>query len=553
MVLRGVAIGAIISAPMGPVGILCVQRTLDGGRRHGFYTGIGAAISDLFYCLLTGFGLSFIEGFLQDNQQIIQILGSVVLILFGIFIMRKNPTRSLSPPPVTAARKGKDVLSGFLFTFSNPFILFLIIGLFARFNFQSPNYHWYHYVVGYISIVAGAIGWWWLITFAVNKVRAHFNMRSMWIINRIIGIVILIFALYGLITAFTQDADAVTKADRRLVEYQIPHTSPEPLPAQITAPGPQAGRFSFMRSLPAAESLRGLDFVITNRHSSPTKSYSYTDSTGRKVKTRRPSVSIVWQTERGSSGSLRLQSHESVNYQADEVGGETRMYCSESGTETQAGILAGLLDHTPVHLDILADRIDIAVGDAKELSFPLDGCVVALDIEVAPGGEATVEEAMIWTVAHPDYDRRVTEGYWGTSEGRERTLRDILNGRRAPEVCGVWKLYNTTCDDTRMKKGGDYDIVILPAKQGGGTLDIRYLGGATILSDAWRPGRLKGRLIPDHPGAEASRHLSADDWKLEWLDAEGHPCSHDARAHLKDGTLTLYFPHHKTTLVFVRQ
>ena len=65
MIWRGLAIGILISAPMGPVGILCIQRTLDKGRHAGFYTGVGASISDLFYCLLTGFGLSFIEEFLE--------------------------------------------------------------------------------------------------------------------------------------------------------------------------------------------------------------------------------------------------------------------------------------------------------------------------------------------------------------------------------------------------------------------------------------------------------------------------------------------------------
>lgn len=80
MMWRGIAIGVIISAPMGPVGILCIQRTLEKGRATGFFTGVGAAISDLFYCLLTGFCLSFIEDFLKANQNLIQIIGSIVLV-----------------------------------------------------------------------------------------------------------------------------------------------------------------------------------------------------------------------------------------------------------------------------------------------------------------------------------------------------------------------------------------------------------------------------------------------------------------------------------------
>lgn len=202
MMWRGLAIGIIISAPMGPVGILCIQRTLDKGRRDGFQTGIGAALSDLFYCLLTGFGLSFIEEFLERNQDIIQLVGSAVLIGFAVYLFKKNPARNLTrtkaPPKVSAK---KNILGGFLFTFSNPLILFLIIGLFARFNFLLPEIRFYHYIVGFIFIFLGAVSWWWLVTFFVDKVRAHFNLRSMWLINRIIGIIILIFAVVGIVSS----------------------------------------------------------------------------------------------------------------------------------------------------------------------------------------------------------------------------------------------------------------------------------------------------------------------------------------------------------------
>ncbi|MDE6297081.1 MAG: LysE family translocator, partial [Muribaculaceae bacterium] len=185
MLWRGIAIGIIISAPMGPVGILCVQRTLEKGRRTGFFTGIGATISDMFYCLLTGFGLSFIEEFLTRNHDILQLIGSVVLIGFGIYLFKSNPSRKLKKPDEGISDK-RNILNGFLFTFSNPLIIFLIIGLFARFNFFVPEITLFHYIIGFIAIGAGALIWWWLVTFFVAKLRSHFNLRSMWMINKII-------------------------------------------------------------------------------------------------------------------------------------------------------------------------------------------------------------------------------------------------------------------------------------------------------------------------------------------------------------------------------
>lgn len=200
---RGFAIGILISAPMGPVGILCIQRTLNKGRKIGLYTGIGAAISDLFYCLLTGFGLSFIEEFLERNQNIIQLVGSVVLIGFAIYLFKKNPASALKTPDseISQVSRNKNILGGFLFTFSNPLILFLIIGLFARFNFAIPEISFYYYIAGYAAIFFGAILWWQFVTFSVDKLRSHFNVRSMWLINKIIGAVILIFAIVGIYTA----------------------------------------------------------------------------------------------------------------------------------------------------------------------------------------------------------------------------------------------------------------------------------------------------------------------------------------------------------------
>lgn len=211
MIWRGLAIGIIISAPMGPVGILCIQRTLAKGRRAGFFTGVGAAASDLFYCLLTGFGLSFIEEFLERNQNVIQLFGSLVLIAFGYYLYSKNPSGRIRPhnpesseePEETSQKKidRNNILAGFLFTFSNPLIILLIIGLFARFNFLLPELGWHHYIIGYLFIVAGALAWWWVITFFVDKVRAHFNLRSMWLVNRIIACIIFLFALVGIVTS----------------------------------------------------------------------------------------------------------------------------------------------------------------------------------------------------------------------------------------------------------------------------------------------------------------------------------------------------------------
>ena len=119
-------------------------------------------------------------------------------------MMIHDPTKR----QITDEDKGKrqkdnvtqDVATGFLFTLSNPLIVLLIFPLFASVGFPDSNFMFYHYILGYISIVAGALIWWWVITFVVDKVRAHINMGSMMLINRIMGALILVIAAYGLLT-----------------------------------------------------------------------------------------------------------------------------------------------------------------------------------------------------------------------------------------------------------------------------------------------------------------------------------------------------------------
>ena len=194
------SIGIILSAPMGPIGILCIQRTLNNGRNSGFFTGVGAAISDLFYCLLIGLGISLVTDFIADHVNILQIIGSIILIVYAIYMIVHNPVSQIKENIDQRDDRLRDMVTGFLFTLSNPLIMFLIIPLFARFGFPLPEYKFYHIIIGYLSIVAGALAWWAVITFFVDKVRTHFNIRSMWLINRIIGSIILILSLYGLVT-----------------------------------------------------------------------------------------------------------------------------------------------------------------------------------------------------------------------------------------------------------------------------------------------------------------------------------------------------------------
>lgn len=200
LILKGVLIGIIASAPMGPVGVLCIQRTLNKGRWYGFVTGIGAAVSDIIYALLSGLGMSFVMDLITNptNKFWLQIIGSIILLVFGICCFRANPTRKMHR---SGNKKGSLLHNGitaFFVTFSNPLIIFLFIGTFAQFAFVVPN-HPVEMTLGYMSIVVGALLWWFGLTWLIDKIREKFDTNGILIINKVIGSLVIFFSLLMLI------------------------------------------------------------------------------------------------------------------------------------------------------------------------------------------------------------------------------------------------------------------------------------------------------------------------------------------------------------------
>lgn len=199
LLIKGFVIGIVVSAPMGPVGVLCVQRTLNKGRWYGFVTGLGAALSDIAYALLTGYGMSFIFDFINTNIFYLQLLGSIMLLGFGYYTFRSNPMKSIRPISKNKGTYLHNFITALLVTLSNPLIIFLFIGFFARFAFVLPGIPIVEQLSGYLGILLGAIAWWFSITYFINKVRNKFNVRGIWMINRIIGAVVIIVAVAGVI------------------------------------------------------------------------------------------------------------------------------------------------------------------------------------------------------------------------------------------------------------------------------------------------------------------------------------------------------------------
>ena len=186
IIIKGMIIGIVCSAPMGPVGILCVQRTLNKGRWFGFVTGLGATLSDIIYALLTGFGMSFAMELIDNpqNKFCLQIFGSVLLFIFGIYCFKSDPRSKVHQSKGVRGTLLHNFVTAFIVTFSNPLIIFLFLATFAQFAFVVPD-HPLEMSLGYLSIAGGALLWWYGLTWMIDKVREFFSLDAIKIINRI--------------------------------------------------------------------------------------------------------------------------------------------------------------------------------------------------------------------------------------------------------------------------------------------------------------------------------------------------------------------------------
>ena len=212
-VIWGLVIGLLVSAPMGPTGILVIQRTLNKGWFPGFLTGLGAILSDITYALITLFALKLVVGVIQEYETSLQIIGGLFIALYSYYLWTSNPvevmassnTQGVTPLmpnryKLRVAGILKYFFTGFALTISNPMIVFFFLALFARTNFLfdvGPN-DWWLYVVGLSAIIGGALGWWTLITWLVNKIRNRLRVKTIRNINRSIALLMLGIAIYGI-------------------------------------------------------------------------------------------------------------------------------------------------------------------------------------------------------------------------------------------------------------------------------------------------------------------------------------------------------------------
>lgn len=197
--IKGFIIGFSIAAPVGPIGILCIQRTLSGGNLQGLVSGLGAATADALYGFIAAFGLTFISNFLVDQSIWFRLIGGLFLCYLGVRAFLKKPQEQT----VSVANSTNLSAYGttFFLTLTNPMTILFFVGIFAGLGIVSESIHYASAGLMVIGVFAGSAAWWLLLSGATGLFRSKISEGKLALVNKISGVVILAFGVAALISA----------------------------------------------------------------------------------------------------------------------------------------------------------------------------------------------------------------------------------------------------------------------------------------------------------------------------------------------------------------
>lgn len=194
--LKGIVIGFSIAAPVGPVGMLCIRRSLTHGRLAGFVSGLGAAAADTIYGLVVALGLSAVTDTLVANRNWFQLGGGLFLVGFGVATLRSRP-----PTEETRLPPGAGLLPAFglslVITLLNPMTVLAFIGIFAGFGIHVSGGVW-SAILLVLGVFLGSVAWWLLLSTAAGWFRSHLRDGGMRGLNVVFGIIISLFGVWEL-------------------------------------------------------------------------------------------------------------------------------------------------------------------------------------------------------------------------------------------------------------------------------------------------------------------------------------------------------------------
>jgi len=201
--VQGFLLGLSIAAVLGPIGLLCVRRTLVSGFAVGFVSGLGAATADASYAAIAGFGVSAVAAVLVDQRVWLRVVGGAFLVYLGLRTMRAMPAQRSARAEVGATRLVGAYTSTLALTLSNPMTILSFAGVFAGIGLGSINAASTDAALLLVLGVFGGSATWWLVLASVTTgLRSRVTTRRLRAVNLVSGLLILVFGVQALTSAF---------------------------------------------------------------------------------------------------------------------------------------------------------------------------------------------------------------------------------------------------------------------------------------------------------------------------------------------------------------
>ncbi len=197
--LKGLALGFSIAAPVGPIGVLCIRRTLAEGHRVGFVSGLGAATADAIYGSIAAFGLTLVSGFLVSQQDGLRLVGGAFLCTLGVKTFRERPAERAA----TATGHGlpRAYVSTLGLTLTNPATILAFAAIFAGLGIGKAGGDYGSALALVVGVFTGSAAWWLLLSGGVHLLRGKVTVRRLRWVNRLSGAILAGFGLAALASA----------------------------------------------------------------------------------------------------------------------------------------------------------------------------------------------------------------------------------------------------------------------------------------------------------------------------------------------------------------
>ena len=199
---RGIMIGLLASIPLGPIGVLCIQRTLSKNHKSGFVSGLGAATADTIYATIAFFSLTVVMGFIEENMTLVKVIGGLCVVIVGVKIFLSNPVVQIRRNRAGKTNLWQDYLSVFLLTLTNPAFILIFIALFASFGLSHDTIDELNGGFMIAGVFSGGALWWFVLTFLVSLFRKKFRPRHLLWMNRIAGAAIVMLGAAAVLSMF---------------------------------------------------------------------------------------------------------------------------------------------------------------------------------------------------------------------------------------------------------------------------------------------------------------------------------------------------------------